>query len=205
MKKIKINSKNIFLAAENLKIGGVVVFPTETVYGLAADPFNVKAIKKVYAVKGRSFNKPLPLIAADFSVVKKYFKISAKEMALAKKYWPGALTLILKLKTQTTKHKKYFSNKIIENGSVAVRVSPNKIAHDLAVAAGGFIVSTSANISGEPECSDIKEILRQFKNRRFQPDLILDSGRLKKSEPSTIIKVEKGKVIILRQGVVKLN
>jgi L-threonylcarbamoyladenylate synthase len=200
MKIIKINNKNMAIAAEILKSGGVVVFPTETAYGLAADPFNKKAIKKVYAVKGRDFNKPLPLIAADFSAVKKYFKTSALELKLAKKYWPGPLTIILKHKTQLTKLKGIWNQK-----EIAVRVSPNKIAHDLAVATGGFIISTSANVSGAPECFSAKEILKQFKNRRFSPNLILDAGHLKKSEPSTIVKVEKGKVIILRQGVVKLN
>lgn len=200
MKKIKINSKNISLAVENLKYGGVVVFPTETVYGLAADPFNAQAIRKIYAVKGRSFNKPLPLIAADFSVVKKYFVLNKKEKELANKFWPGALTMILKHKTQLTKLKGIWNQK-----EIAVRVSPHKIAHALAAGIGGFIVSTSANISGQSECSGAGEVLKQFKNRHFQPNLVLDAGRLKKSEPSTIVKVEKGKIIILRQGVVKLN
>jgi L-threonylcarbamoyladenylate synthase len=146
----------------------------------------------------------LPLIAADFSVVKKYFKMSAPELKLVKKYWPGPLTIILKIKTQTTKHKKCFAKKVRESGLVAVRVSPHKIARALAAAAGGFIVSTSANISTKPECFSVAEIKKQFKNSRSKPDLVLDAGCLKKSKPSTIVKVEKGKVVILRQGVIKL-
>jgi len=200
MKILKANTKNISLAAAVIKNGGTVVFSTETAYGLAADPFNIKAVKKVYAIKGRSFNKPLPLIAADFSVVKKYFKMSAPELKLAKKYWPGPLTLILKLKNKHVDILKHLRG----GDAVAVRVSPNKIAHSLAVAANGFIVSTSANVSGTPEFFSAVEIAKQFRGRRFQPDLILNSGRLKKSKLSTIVKVEKGKVIILRQGVVKL-
>ena len=203
MPLIKLKSdfqKAIKIAATCLKHGGAVVFPTETVYGLGADPFNTSAVQKIYQLKGRDFNKPLPLIAENLKVVKKFFKVTSVEERLMKKYWPGALTIILKHKNQLTKFKGIWNQK-----EIAVRVSPNKIARDLAGTCGGFIISTSANLAGQPECASAQAVVKQFKNKKYQPDLILDAGRLKKSKPSTIVKVLKGgKIEMVRQGEVKI-
>ncbi|HPI66933.1 MAG TPA: L-threonylcarbamoyladenylate synthase [bacterium] len=201
MKRLKISSKNISLAKKILGQGGVLTVPTETVYGFSCNPYNEKAIKKIYQIKGRDFNKPLLLVADNFLTVKKYFKLNKLEKKLAEKYWPGAVTIILTLKHENKKTLKHISKTI----NIAVRVSGNKIMRELANFCGGFITSTSANISGGKECLSGRAVYQQFKNKKYQPDLILDSGKLKTKKPSTIIKVEGEEIKILRPGEIKIK
>ncbi|MFH1457048.1 MAG: L-threonylcarbamoyladenylate synthase [Patescibacteria group bacterium] len=202
MKILQVNKKNLIIAVNALHQAGVVVFPTETVYGMAGDPFNAEVIDKIYKIKGRGFNKPLSLIADSFKTVEKYFKLNLVERRMAKKFWPGALTIILKLKKQTNNA----LGKLNRVGSdIAVRVSSSGLAQQLATNSRGLIISTSANISGLPECSDPGAVIKQFKNRKYQPNLILDAGRLKKQKPSTIILVKGDKINIVRQGEVYIK
>ena len=200
MKILKINQKNLKIAIDVLQKDGTVVFPTETVYGLAGDPFNQETINKIYKIKGRGFDKPLPLIADSFKTIEKYFKLNKIELDLAKKHWPGALTIILKLKNKKNNLK--YLNKFGNN--IAVRVSSDKLARKLANSLNGLVISTSANVSGEPECYSASAVIRQFKDKKYKPDLILDTGRLKKQKSSTIILVKGKKNNILRQGEIKL-
>ena len=187
------NKKNLEKIVAEIKSGGVVSIPTETLYGLSADPRDNKAVNLVYKIKGREFKNPLLLIADDFNTVKKFFKINKIEEKLMKKYWPGALTFLLKSKANLK-----ISQKCVKHGKIAVRVSGDKLARKIAKESGGLIVSTSANISGQPACSSVSAIKKQLKNQNIK---VLDGGRLKKSLPSTIVEVLKnGEVKILRQG-----
>ena len=121
------------------------------------------------------------------------------------KFWPGALTLILKSKLDKNLNLQFKSKKLITPKVIAVRVSANKIACDLAKGIGGLIVSTSANLSGQRECRSRSAVVKQFSGRKFKPDLILDVGVLPKSRPSTIIEVVNDQVKVLRSGAVEIR
>lgn len=189
MNIVPITKKNIQKAIRILKLGGSVVFPTETAYGLAADATNKKAVKHIFKLKERPPEKSLPWIAANLSMAKKYVKFSLLALRLAKKYWPGPLTIVLP--TKRGKH------------TVALRVSSNKIAKSLSAGLKKPIISTSANISGEATCYSAQAVKKQFAKKSLQPDLILDGGTLKKNKPSTIVKFLKNKIVVFRQGSIK--
>lgn len=185
-------------AAQILKSGGVVAIPTETAYGLAADSMNAAAIKKIFKIKGRINSKPISLIAASSQMVKKFFYLNKKEAALAKRYWPGALTLLLKPK------KRFPSTLAGGAQKVAVRVSSSKVAAALSRALQRPITATSANISGRGECYSYEVVQSIFKKRKYKPDMIIDGGTLRHTKPSTIAEVRSQKIIILRKGPIAL-
>ncbi len=187
---VPINKKTIELAIKILKNGGSVIFPTETAYGLAVDATNKKAIQKVFKIKQRPIEKSLSWIVASVAMAKKYVKFSPPALKLAKKYWPGPLTIVLPSRRG--------------RGTRALRISSNKIAHALSRYLGRPIVSTSANLSGLPACYSATAAARQFKKQKFQPDIILNAGRLPKRAPSNIIKIEGKKIITLRHGAIRL-
>jgi len=193
-------SKNIQEAVNVLKSGGVIVYPTDTAYGLGADCLNRKAIARVYKIKGRNFNKPLTLITANLDQVKKIAKINSFELKLIKKYWPGPLTILFKLKTKNRELRT-----ISKNGLIGIRIPSNRTARQLAAKLGRPLTATSANLSGKKECYWAEDAIRQFDNQKIKPDLILDQGKLNKSEVSTIIKLNKKKIEIIRPGKIKIN
>ena len=196
-KIFKINNlqqanKAINLAVKILKNSGVAVFPTETAYGLAADFTDKIAIEKIFKIKQRKRKKLLPIIASDIKMVKKYFNFDKNSLALAKKYWPGPLTLILNKKGQT------------KGKGVAVRVSDNKIASKMSKKLDRPIVATSANISGQNLCYDIFDVIKQMQKNRIKPDIFLDVGTLLKNPSSTIVDTRDGKIKTVRQGKIKI-
>lgn len=181
----------------HLKNNGLIIYPTETSYGLGADATNQKAVDLIFKIKQRSKKKTLPLIAGSVAMVIKNCELGKIEKNLAQKYWPGPLTLVLK-----SKDAKLAKGVTSKDKTVAIRVSSNKIAKNIAQKLGNPIISTSANITGEVEgfnFEDIKNIFAKFKNIMF-----IDGGRLPKSEPSTILSIVDDKIVILRQGVIKL-
>ncbi|MDZ7799040.1 MAG: L-threonylcarbamoyladenylate synthase [Patescibacteria group bacterium] len=190
MKIVKSESINWQKINNILKNDGVIVYPTDTAYGLAADFFSEKALKKVYRIKQRPLSKKIALIASSLAPVKKYFCLNKKELSLAKKYWPGPLTLILKLKNKEKK--------------VGVRVPDFKMARELAKNFEKPITATSANLSGQPNPYSASQVVRQFKNKKNQPDLIIDAGRLKKIKPSTVAEIINDKIKIIRKGPINL-
>jgi L-threonylcarbamoyladenylate synthase len=202
----KINNNNpdkliLNHAVDILKRGGVLVIPTETAYGLAADATNKKAIMKIYKIKGRTFNKFLPLIANSINQINKYFKVGKKELELLRKY--KGLTVILGFKIYDLRFKNIY--KLKGQNSAAVRISTNKVANLLANKLGRPITATSANLSGGENCYSIGAALGQLSKQKYQPDLILDAGKLKKRKPSTIVKVQGNKIKLLRQGEIRIK
>ena len=125
------------IAAAALRRGAVVIFPTETFYGLGADPRSTEGVRSVFRLKRRPRDQPLPWIAADRSQVEEVCRLPAEAGALADRYWPGPLTLVLPLVADSA-------------GTAAVRVSSHPAARALAAALGHPVVSTSANPSGQP-------------------------------------------------------
>ena len=182
-----------------LKRGGVVVFPTETAYGLAADARNAEAVERVFQIKGRADDKTLPLIAADRAMVERVAGIPGTLADLADRHWPGPLTLILPVIGDAV------APAVIRNGEIAIRVSSHPIAAALSRGLGAPIVSTSANRSGGPSCYSVKDVQTQFLDQEIQPDLYLDGGELQSELPSTIVSIDDyGHPEVLRQGAVEL-
>jgi len=197
MKILPTNKKSIKQAIKILHNGGVIVYPTETTYGIGCDATNKKAVLRIFKIKKRSKANNLPIICATKKMVKDFFKISKKEQELAKKYWPGPLSIVLSLRGAYSRR----GNLVI---GTPVRVSSDKIVYLLSFGLKKPITATSANISGDGPFYNAKDVYDNFKNRKYQPDLILDSGRLKKNKPSTIVELKDDNIFVIRRGEIKL-
>jgi L-threonylcarbamoyladenylate synthase len=168
-----------------------VVFPTETAYGLAADATSERAVRRVFAIKGRESRKSLPLIVANLKMAEKYAILSPVLRKLVKNQWPGPLTVVAPART-----KNKLSKGVVRGGTVAVRVSSHPIARELSQRLGRPIVSTSANLSGQPTCYSIRAVKKQLGNK---PDFYFDVGYLPKRKPSRIIVGRHMEIVVLRK------
>jgi L-threonylcarbamoyladenylate synthase len=176
--------------------GKVIVYPTETVYGLGCDATNKKAVKKIYAIKGKSEQKQLLVLVANLAMAKKYALFDKTALAFAKKYWPGALTLVLRTSPE--------GKKLFGTPTLGVRISSNPIAQALVKSLGKPLVSTSANLTGQPASRSGQEAMEAFAECDSEPDLILDAGKLKKSKGSTIVDCTGADLKIIRKGDLKI-
>lgn len=167
----------------------IYIFPTETCYGLGCSAFDIKGIKRIYKIKKRDKNKPLLVLVSDFKMWKKIAKVNKIALRLAKKYWPGALTII-------TEKKKIIPD-ILSKEGIAVRYSSNKIANILIKELKAPLIATSANLSGQKENYSVKEIPDKIKKK---VNLIINIGKLKKNLPSTIVDTRNNKIEIVRKG-----
>jgi len=185
----KPDRDGIAVAARAIRDGKVVAYPTETVYGLAVDPFSREAIRALFEAKGRPEVNPVLLIAADVSQVEKIsLAISDTARRYMERFWPGPLSLVLR------KHPDLPSELCGGGETVCVRVPGSEIARDLCRAFGGAITSTSANRSGEPSATKPGEI------KLAGVHLCIDAGALPPSAPSTVFDPDTG--VIFRQGAV---
>jgi L-threonylcarbamoyladenylate synthase len=164
-----------------IKQGGIIVFPTDTVYGLLADATSEIAVKKLLKIKKRKTQKPIPIFVKNIEMAKKLALINKQQEKFLKKVWPGKVTIVLKRKGKLPKF--LFRNK----KTIGLRIPDYKIINQLLLIINRPLTGTSANISGHPSSTKIKEIISQFKNKRFQPDLIISAGNLPKSKPSTVL------------------
>ena len=174
-------------AAEIIRRGGVVVYPTETVYGLGADILNEVAVSKVCDLKGRGFKQPLS-IAVSKDRIEEYAEVSEKARELIDKYLPGPLTLVLKKKASVP-------GWISHNEFVGIRVPDHKMAQGL-LGKVGAITSTSANLSGCGEAGTVEDISLEITDH---VDFVLDGGEAKYKKASTVVRVT-DKIEVLRQG-----
>jgi L-threonylcarbamoyladenylate synthase len=181
-------------AIEILKEGGIVAYPTETFYGLGVKFDNEASLKKLYELKKRPKEKPMPLIIggrASLSIIAE--SVNAIAESLMDKFWPGALTLFLKAK------KGLSSYLTAGTGRIAVRIPGESIALYLAREAGFPITATSANISGMPPAEDADAVIRYFGE---EIDMVIDRGRTAGGLPSTIADVTEKKIKIVREGAI---
>ena len=198
--KIDINSldtKELEKAGEIIKNGGLVAFPTETVYGLGGDGLNPESSKKIYAAKGRPSDNPLIIHIAD---IKDIFPIttgvSEKALSLADSFWPGPLTMILKKSSAVP----YETTGGLD--TVAVRMPDNKIALEFIRSAGGYIAAPSANLSGRPSPTTASHVSEDMDGRI---DMIIDGGSSTIGLESTIVDMTEEIPIILRPGYITMN
>ncbi len=184
-------------AASLLRKGGVIVYPTETFYGLGADPMSPEAVGRIYAIKRRKPDKPLPLIAASTADVRRWvaeFSETAEKLAAA--FWPGPLTMLLPAGIHLP------PGLHASTGRIAVRVSSHPVARGLSAAAGGLIISTSANLSDGPACRTAGEIPDEL---LAQTDGLIDAGVLPGNLPSTIIDVSSRPLGMIREGQIPME
>ncbi len=196
MKKFKLNPQNpdmnlIYKAIDILKDDGVVLYPTDTIYGLGANIFSDEAVRRIYDIKERPHKKPLSVLVHDFEAIPLIADVSNNEKIL-RKYLPGPYTFIL--------YKKDIIPPVVTSytSKVGVRIPNNKVARLLSL---DFpITTTSANISNMEVQSNPDDIMKQLKK---EVDLIIDVGDLKCSNPSTIIDLTKDKPKLVRKGKTK--
>jgi L-threonylcarbamoyladenylate synthase len=184
-------------AAGLLRDGRLVVYPTETFYGLAADPRSPGAVEAVFVAKGRPYRMALPLIAADrASVLACVSQLSEIAEALAAAFWPGALTLVLPASPA-------LPQRLLGGGkTVGIRVSPHPIASALAAAFGGAIVATSANRSGQPAPMSAQDIEPWLEEHIA---LVLDGGPTQGGHASTVLDLTADPPRVIRSGAVPLR
>ena len=195
MTVLKATQNNIIKAAQIVKQGGLAVYPTETVYGLGCDPFNVEAVKRLMDVKGER-KKPLPILAAALDDADKIASISSNGKKLASKFWPGQLTMVFP--------KKPALPDVVTLGwdSVGVRIPDNVVALSLIRLSGGLLVGSSANRTGEAPPRAVQEMSGELKEL---VDVVLDGGVAVQGMPSTVADLTQEKPRILREGPVSLE
>lgn len=181
-------------AIEVLKQGGIVIYPTDTVYGIGCDPLNENALTRLLALKGRE-NKPLPLLASKIEVVKRIAEITPKAEKLIRSFWPGPLTLVLPLRIDLPRQVTFGKPK------VGVRIPDSNVARILAEGIGGLIVGTSANRSGERAPRDFKDAYLWASGK---VDVAIDGGPCPLGQPSTVIEVN-DEVKVIREGAIGIN
>ena len=187
----RFDSGGIRRAISIVKKGGVIVFPTDTVYGLGCDPMNERAIQKLFEVKKRA-GKPIPVLCDGIESAERLVRFIGPARKLAQKYWPGALTIVLPLK----KALPY----AIHQGTreLGVRVPHSLDCVRLIRGCGGFITGTSANISGAPPARTAQRATEELGEGI---SLVLDGGTLA-GTPSTVVKVNADGIEVLREGAV---
>ena len=198
MKLFKISDQNsneeaIQFALKCLHDGGVIMHATETCYGLAADVFSEVALKKLYALKEMSEDKPVSIMVRDLEEGRKYAEFNELAEKLVDRFWPGPLTLVL----PRNKFLPEFFNRGCK--TVGIRCPDSKVSQVLISGFGKPITTTSANISGMPEVYSVDDYLHQLEKRDLKPDVGLDSGILSKYAPSTVLEVTDD-VRFLRRG-----
>jgi L-threonylcarbamoyladenylate synthase len=174
-----------------IREGKVLVFPTDTVYGLICDAMNKKAVKMLFKIKKRQKGKPVPIFVKDIKMAKKLAIIHKSQERFLKKIWPGKVTVVLKAKN------KKFPQGIIYKNKIGIRIPNYTLLNDLLKQIKAPLAQTSANISGRPTPAIIKGILKQFQNKKYQPDLIVDAGKLSK-KPSVVLDLTQDPPKILR-------
>ncbi|MGB9707292.1 MAG: L-threonylcarbamoyladenylate synthase, partial [Microgenomates group bacterium] len=180
MEKIKVGVIN--KALKILKQQGLIVFPSDTVYGLLTDATSCQAVKKLIAFKDRPAGKPISVFVDSFSMLKNIVYVNKKQEKILKSILPGPFTVILKSK------KKVCPLLESEEGTLGVRLIKYDLVNELVKHFKKPLTATSANISGHPPCHSIKSFLNQIpKNKRQLIDLIIDIGQLPKNKPSTVI------------------
>lgn len=181
MVRLKADEAGLIVATKTLLSGGVVVIPTDTVYGLAAHPDHPEAVSRLFTIKQRAANKPIALLAADTDAVERFLGgMDETARRLAERNWPGALTIVTK--------------------GEGLRVPDHAWTRWLLAACGGVLRVTSANLSGRRAATEAEEALADI---GLSADLVLDDGVSPGGDASTVVKIESGEITVLRDGPVK--
>lgn len=174
--------------------GGVIAYPTETVYGLGVDATNEEALKNLFLVKGRDFKKPVSVLIHAVSVLPQLVEsVSPSAQKLMDAFWPGPLTLIFSARPSVS------SLLTAGTGKIGVRISSHPLANSLVSAFGKPITATSANASGMPECMSAGKVLQQLGDCI---NLVIDGGISSSLLTSTIVDLSSEQPLIVREGII---
>ncbi len=171
------NTAAVKNAVEILNNGGVIVYPTETAYGLGCDVFNVQAVKKIFTIKNRPKDHPLSIIVDSFDMINTIAEVSPSAKKLIQRFHPGPLVIALPKKTIIPDE--------VNSNCIALRISSNQFANSIVQLLGKPLISTSANKTGKPTPYNIQDIVKSFNESEI--DAIFDSGVISNRKPSTII------------------
>jgi L-threonylcarbamoyladenylate synthase len=187
----------IHRAGKCIKNQGVVIFPTQYLYGLAADALDPAAVNTIFSIKLRPKNNPLLVLVRRHTDIEKIAAtIPDQATILMKTFWPGSLTLVFEAKPGICELL------TAGTGKIGIRIPSHPVARALVQAAGGPITGTSANLSGSPGCSRISDLPGELTQAA---DMVLDAGTLKGGTGSTVLDVTCDPPLVLRQGAVKLD
>jgi L-threonylcarbamoyladenylate synthase len=176
--------------------GGIVVYPTDTFYGLGVDPKNTEAVKRLFEIKGRKERQPILLLIPGTGRAGEWAEaVNEQAERLAQAYWPGPLTLVL------TARKQVLSLLTGGTGTIGLRVPGSAVTRQLLAFLDMALTGTSANISGRPSPRTVGELDVLLRN---QVDLILDGGPAPGGKPSTVLDVTGGRIRVVREGAVKI-
>jgi len=206
MKQIKldINNQNqiestLEIATKILKSSGVIIYPTDTIYGMGGNAFDEEAIEKVMKIKNRDKEKPLLVFVKDIKSARRIACIDSKVEKILENIWPGPVTVVLRKKD-------IIPYSLTGNGeTVAVRIPDNEFVLKLLEYVDFPIIATSANVSGDKNLFDAEEIMQKFNNGKRQPDLFINSGNIEDTLASTIVDLTTTTPKIIRMSVVGKN
>ena len=189
MLKVKCDYDGIKMASSIIQQGGIAVFPTDTVYGIGCNPFDRKAVERVYSIKSRDKSKPFPILTYSLETAEKIAKFDKYSRELAKRFWPGPLTILVKLTDQDLQKSLDLTDKI------ALRVPKHNCALEL-LKKCQFLVGTSANKSGYNSFIDPQKCFDNIEGF----DVFIDGGKITSNSESTIIEIVNNRIKILRKG-----
>ena len=198
-KRIRVDSErparvSILQSARAILSGGLVVFPTRCLYGLAADALNEEAVQKVFRAKGRSPENPVLILVRHKDDLKELVTVVPETaVKLMEKIWPGGLTLVFPAAEAVP------AVLTAGTGKIGIRLPSHPVARALVDAVGRPITGTSANVSGQPGCADIEFLAEEIAT---EAAVIIDSGALSGGAGSTVVDVTRGEPVILRSGAV---
>jgi len=187
--KVNCDKEGIEKASQIINQGGVAIFPTDTVYGIGCNPYNKDSVRKIYEIKSRDVSKPFPVLAYSKDIAERIVFFDEFAKKIAERFWPGPLTIILKLTDKNLKESLNLTNKI------AIRVPDHKCTLEL-LKKCNFLVGTSANISGYPPFTNPDECSKNIQKY----DVFVDGGMITSKAESTIIEIENGEIKIIREG-----
>ncbi len=187
--KVSCDKEGIEKASKIISHGGIVIFPTDTVYGIGCDPYNKASVEKIYKIKSRDIIKSVPILTYSAEAAERIAQFDQLAKKIVKKFWPGPLTLILKVTDEKIKRSLNLENKI------AVRVPNHRCTLEL-LKKCNYLVGTSANISGDLPHTNPEECLEKMQNY----DVFVDGGIITSNGESTIIEIENEEVKIIREG-----
>ena len=196
VKILKIDPKmpkleTIAEAAAAIKAGGLVIYPTETVYGLGADARSDEAVSRVFAAKNRPPDSPIPIAVSSIEMAREAAELTPPAEALLEKFTPGPLTVVIKAKPTISKLL------TAGTGKIGVRIPNHPVTLKLVELAGGPITTTSANVSGSLPPTTARDALEQLGDK---VDLALDAGKCKFGVPSTVVDASSKQIRVLREG-----
>jgi len=198
-----IAEKNVAvpLLATLLRQGKTLAYPTETCYGLGCDATNTAAVGRVFEIKKRQKDKPVLVIFSSVEMAMAYVPWSPLLEKIADRYWPGPLTVVVPM----AEHALLAPGVVGRDHTIAFRISGYDFVRDVVEELKAPLVSTSANIASLESPYDIEGVISMFSREAEQPDIIIDAGPLPHHNPSTIVRIDEGKIQVLRQGEVHFD